>query len=712
MADSFVEVTEGSGKTVDTRTEGTNGNHRQVIIIGDPATNAGVAPVDATNGLAVDVKQSALPSGAATSAKQDTGNTSIASIDSKFPALGQALAAASIPVILPSATITTLTPPAAITGYATSAKQDTIIGHIDNIEGLLTTIDADTGNISTKIDTVAGAVSGTEMQVDVVGSLPAGSNAIGKLAANSGVDIGDVDVTSVIPGTGATNLGKAIDSATGATDTGVLALATRDDALSTLTPAEGDNVQLRTTSTGALWVTQSGTVTVDGSGVTQPVSNAGLTELAAAINSSKLDVNIVSSDVASGGTSAADDADFTATTTTGTPAMGVYESTPTNVTDGDMGIVGITTGRRLKTSSTIDTALPAGTNNIGDVDVLSSALPTGASTLAEQQSQTTHLATIAGDTTDIEAAVELIDDTVTTLGTTTYTEGSSKGLTIGAVRRDADTTLVDTTNEFGPLQMDANGRLKVEAFSGEALPVTLTSTTVTGTVAVTQSGTWDEVGINDSGNSITVDNGGTFAVQVDGSALTSLQLIDDVVYTDDTSTHSTGTSKGVGMMAVAVPTDTSVNANDIAMIAMSTDRRQLSDVTLQVADTDVSITNPVPTKGVPSDIDINGNNANHAQKYYTNAGAVTDGIIWSPAAGKRWHVLTLYINVSAAATVTLEDDLAGGDSAVWKGELAANSGVVLTYDKEHPFSSTEDAADLIVTTTAGNVYIQAVGYEV
>ncbi len=34
-------------------------------------------------------------------------------------------------------------------------------------------------------------------QVDVVSALPAGTNAIGKLAANSGVDIGDVDVTSV-----------------------------------------------------------------------------------------------------------------------------------------------------------------------------------------------------------------------------------------------------------------------------------------------------------------------------------------------------------------------------------------------------------------------------------------------------------------------------------------------------------------------------------
>jgi hypothetical protein len=90
-------------------------------------------------------------------------------------------------------------------------------------------------------------------------------------------------------------------------------------------------------------------------------------------------------------------------------------------------------------------------------------------------------------------ALQLIDDAVATLGTTTYTEAASKGLTVGAVRRDADTTLVDTTNEVGPLQMDANGRLKVEVFSGEALPVS-------------QSGTWDEVGIHDSGNSITVDN--------------------------------------------------------------------------------------------------------------------------------------------------------------------------------------------------------------
>lgn len=84
-------------------------------------------------------------------------------------------------------------------------------------------------------------------------ALPAGTNAIGKLAANSGVDIGDVDVTSVIPGTGATNAGKAVGSTAGATDTGVAMLAVRDDALGALTPIEGNYVNLRVDANGALW---------------------------------------------------------------------------------------------------------------------------------------------------------------------------------------------------------------------------------------------------------------------------------------------------------------------------------------------------------------------------------------------------------------------------------------------------------------------------
>lgn len=63
--------------------------------------------------------------------------------------------------------------------------------------GNLATVATNTGAIKTAVEILDNAISGSEMQVDVVGSLPAGTNAIGKLAANSGVDIGDVDVLSV-----------------------------------------------------------------------------------------------------------------------------------------------------------------------------------------------------------------------------------------------------------------------------------------------------------------------------------------------------------------------------------------------------------------------------------------------------------------------------------------------------------------------------------
>ena len=55
MADAAVAITAGAGTNIDTRTEGTNSNHRQVVVLGDPATNAGVAAVSATAGLKVDL---------------------------------------------------------------------------------------------------------------------------------------------------------------------------------------------------------------------------------------------------------------------------------------------------------------------------------------------------------------------------------------------------------------------------------------------------------------------------------------------------------------------------------------------------------------------------------------------------------------------------------------------------------------------------------
>lgn len=56
-----------------------------------------------------------LPLGASTSALQTAGNASLASIDTKTPSLGQALAAASVPVVLTALQLATLTPLTTVT---------------------------------------------------------------------------------------------------------------------------------------------------------------------------------------------------------------------------------------------------------------------------------------------------------------------------------------------------------------------------------------------------------------------------------------------------------------------------------------------------------------------------------------------------------------------------------------------------------------------
>jgi hypothetical protein len=72
-----------------------------------------------------------------------------------------------------------------VSGVSTAAKQD-------EQTALLTTIDADTGGILTAVQTLDNAISGNEMQVDVVTlpAIPAGTN-----------NIGDVDVLSIAAGT-------------------------------------------------------------------------------------------------------------------------------------------------------------------------------------------------------------------------------------------------------------------------------------------------------------------------------------------------------------------------------------------------------------------------------------------------------------------------------------------------------------------------------
>jgi hypothetical protein len=67
--------------------------------------------------------------------------------------------------------------------------------------------------------------------------------------------------TTLTPGTGATNLGKAVDSVVGATDTGVASLYRRIDTPATITPAVADYAEGRVDAQGRQWVQPSGGMT-------------------------------------------------------------------------------------------------------------------------------------------------------------------------------------------------------------------------------------------------------------------------------------------------------------------------------------------------------------------------------------------------------------------------------------------------------------------
>lgn len=199
---------------------------------------------------------------------------------------------------------------------------------------------------------------------------------------------------------------------------------------------------------------------------------------------------------------------------------------------------------------------------------------------------------LKGDSTDGMLVNLGANNDVTITGTVTASIAAAQTLatvtTVGTVT--TITNVVHVDDNTGSLTID-NAQLSVVGSGTEATALRVTiATDSTGVLSIDDNG--GNISIDDGGNIITVDgtvafsnttiavtNAGTFVTQIDGAALTSLQLADDVVYTDDTSTHATGTSKGTGIMAVANPTDAAVDANDIGMVAMTLARALKNDIT-------------------------------------------------------------------------------------------------------------------------------------
>lgn len=138
---------------------GTDGTNLRALKV----SSTGVLSVD---GSAVTQPISAgalpLPAGASTSALQTSGNSSLSSIDTKTPALGQALAAASVPIVLTAAQLSTLTPLSTVAVTQSTSPwvvSGTVTSNIGTTNGLA--LDATVANVQGSVGAgTAGTKSG------------------------------------------------------------------------------------------------------------------------------------------------------------------------------------------------------------------------------------------------------------------------------------------------------------------------------------------------------------------------------------------------------------------------------------------------------------------------------------------------------------------------------------------------------------------------
>lgn len=653
--------------------------------------------------------------------------------------------------------------PVSVSGVATAANQTTMIGHLDGVEGLLGTIDADTGNISTKIDTIAGAVSGTEMQVDIVTSaLPSGA----ATSAKQDTIIGHVDGIETLIGSTNTKLDSVISGVDGLealigttnTNTGSIVTSVQllDDVVATVASAiptkgyavagtDGTNARiLKTDSSGELQIDvvssalpsgaaseatlssiKTSVETIDNaiSGNEMQVDVITLPSLPTGGNiigkvaiadgdgdscmddvNAALRVNIVAG-ASSGGTAMADDAAFTAGTTQVTPIGAVYQGTPDTVNDGDVGAPRMTQSRVLMTEIQNASVAVTGTFWQATQPVSGTVSVTGVATDAKLDTIITHVDGLEGliGTTNTKldtviTSVQLIDDAIFT-DDAAFTPATSKGIMMMA---QADETSADSVDEgdAGALRMTLTRFLKTElsgVASGVAIPITDNSgsLTVDGTVAATQSGTWN---IGSITTLPSIPAGTNNIGDVDVLSLPALPAgtnnIGDVdVLTlpgvAGTAAHDAGVSGNpvrIGGRAM-LANGTAVAEDDTVDIACDNQGRVLS------------------TLHVPRDLTTQGNIT------LTNTTETT--VIAAGGAGV-FHDLTKIILTNSSSTavrVQIRDTNTPGGTIRLEVALAANGGAVIDFGAVPMCQTTANnawSATLSGSVTSVYVYYQAI----
>ena len=512
----------------------------------------------------------------------------------------------------------------------------------------------------------------------------------------------------------------AVDAALGATPTGTLAIAIRDDALSALTPVEGDAIGLRVDANGALWVIPSGTTIVSATNLdirdidaaTDDIGIHGSVGLLQQAVGGDLKVTLDSESVAVTGTfwQATQPVSIAA-------AVAVTQS-------GTWDEVGINDSGNAITVDWAGTAPPIGAGL--EATALRVTIATDSTGVLSVDDNSSSLTVDNAGLTELAAAINAssqMDVNIAASGATVPVSGTfwqatqpvSIAATVGVDVSDEATRLLGVVygSQGAQIQQKVTTNDLIVTLDGESVAVTGTfwqaTQPVSGTVTA-NAGTGTFI-VGDAGAIINLDASGDVQADILTIAAGDNNIGNVDIVSGTITTVSTVTALGAGTTGPMKAEDVAHSTGDQGFPAWGV--RQDTPNATAAASNDyhylaTDMVGGIRTALYETDFAVLG--TNHVKKYYANTGAVTDGIVWSPAAGKRWYITDIFVGISAAATVTLEDDLTAGDSTVWAADLAANSG--WSHHFSTPLFSGEDAVDLIVTTTAGNVKIMVVGYEI
>lgn len=488
-----------------------------------------------------------LPTGASTSAKQDTGNTSVASIDGKVPALGQALAAASTPVVLTAAQVTTLTPPAAITGFATE-----------------TTLDARTGSLTEAApatDTASSGLNGRLQRIaqrltSLIALLPGSLGQKAKAASLAVTLASDQDALPITDNAGSLTVDNAGTFGVQESGAALTALQLLDDTVATTAAAiptkgvavsgtDGTNARvIKTDAAGELQVDVltlpalvAGTANigdVDVLTVPAPLSTAG-----GGTEATALRVTLASD--STGLVSVDDNAgSLTVDAPVGTPVF-------VRLSDGAAAITTLPVSAAslpLATGAATEAKQDTGNTSLGSIDTktpaLGQALAAASTPVVLTAAQVTTLTPPAaitnfanetgGNLAAATTALQIMDDWDEVDRAKVNPIVGQAGVAAGAgavgvtVQR---TTLASDDPAVVALQIldnaIAGNEMQVDVIT---VPAPLSTTggglevdALRVTIANDSTGL---VSVDDNGGSLTVDNAGTFAIQESGTSLTHL----------------------------------------------------------------------------------------------------------------------------------------------------------------------------------------------